>query len=462
MEPAHDRRGPGPDRQGDAPPPARALSGRRPPSPPCHARAERAEDTDWAQIDLLYAALERMQPSPVVTLNRAVAVIEGARAGGGAGDDRAARAASCRAISISTALKGALLQQLGRHDEARAAFDRAIAPGQHRRPRPPHIRQHLDHLDKESGRQKLRADVGRQLVVRPLVEPTRHRAGRTMTSTATADEAAIRAAIVKRAGHQRATPPGCATRQATCLAGTWSPRAGPASDARGHAALRHLAQPGRLPGAISWPRDEAFAPGLGPSAATKTTRTSSCGRAAPSACTTRRGHGRSSTTTVRTFDGRQPRAAIDLKPNPERRPPMADAQHFPPGPRRRRALSRRQQRRQGRRFLRQGASAPPDLTACRPTRRAATCTSISLVNGGSLMLADAYPEHGHPLETPGGYTLHLQVDDVDAWCKRAVEAGCEVAAAGHRHVLGRPLRPVPRPVRRALVGRHAPSRRAEP
>ena len=39
-----------------------------------HARAERPEDTDWTQIDLLYGALEIMQPSPVVTLNRAVAV----------------------------------------------------------------------------------------------------------------------------------------------------------------------------------------------------------------------------------------------------------------------------------------------------------------------------------------------------------------------------------------------------
>ena len=39
-----------------------------------HARAETPEDTDWAQIDLLYGALEIMQPSPVVTLNRAVAV----------------------------------------------------------------------------------------------------------------------------------------------------------------------------------------------------------------------------------------------------------------------------------------------------------------------------------------------------------------------------------------------------
>ena len=39
-----------------------------------HARAEKPEDTDWKQIDLLYGALELMQPSPVVTLNRAVAV----------------------------------------------------------------------------------------------------------------------------------------------------------------------------------------------------------------------------------------------------------------------------------------------------------------------------------------------------------------------------------------------------
>jgi RNA polymerase sigma-70 factor (ECF subfamily) len=39
-----------------------------------HAKADRPEDTDWAGVDLLYATLERMQPSPVITLNRAVAV----------------------------------------------------------------------------------------------------------------------------------------------------------------------------------------------------------------------------------------------------------------------------------------------------------------------------------------------------------------------------------------------------
>ena len=48
-----------------------------------------------------------------------------------------------------------------------------------------------------------------------------------------------------------------------------------------------------------------------------------------------------------------------------------------------------------------------------------------VVNGGSLMLADAFPEHGHPLETAGGFTLHLQVDDADALFKRALAAGAE-------------------------------------
>ena len=49
-----------------------------------------------------------------------------------------------------------------------------------------------------------------------------------------------------------------------------------------------------------------------------------------------------------------------------------------------------------------------------------------VVNGGSLMLADAFPDHGHPLEKPAAFMLHLQVDDVDAWWKRAVAAGAEV------------------------------------
>ncbi|MEI2298951.1 VOC family protein [Ensifer sp. MJa1] len=48
------------------------------------------------------------------------------------------------------------------------------------------------------------------------------------------------------------------------------------------------------------------------------------------------------------------------------------------------------------------------------------------VNGSSLMLADAYPEYGHPLEKPQAFTLTLTVDDIDAWWDRAVAAGAEV------------------------------------
>ena len=48
------------------------------------------------------------------------------------------------------------------------------------------------------------------------------------------------------------------------------------------------------------------------------------------------------------------------------------------------------------------------------------------VNGGSLMLSDAYPEHGHPYVPAQGFNLHLQVDDVEPCWRRAVAAGCEV------------------------------------
>ena len=48
------------------------------------------------------------------------------------------------------------------------------------------------------------------------------------------------------------------------------------------------------------------------------------------------------------------------------------------------------------------------------------------INGGSVMLSDAYPEYGHPLREAQGYTMHMQVDDVQAWWDRAVAAGCEI------------------------------------
>ena len=61
------------------------------------------------------------------------------------------------------------------------------------------------------------------------------------------------------------------------------------------------------------------------------------------------------------------------------------------------------------------------------------------VNGGSLMLADFFPEHGHPPVKHQGYDLHLQVDDVDPVWKRAVDAGAEIVMPvqrmfwGHRY-----------------------------
>jgi RNA polymerase sigma-70 factor (ECF subfamily) len=109
-----------------------------------HGRAARAEDTDWAQIDLLYGALEAMQPSPVITLNRAVAVSKA----------RGPEAALAMIEPLEPKLsgyfhyfgvKGGLLMQLGRHDEAREAFCRAISlansPAE-----AAHIRMHLDRL----------------------------------------------------------------------------------------------------------------------------------------------------------------------------------------------------------------------------------------------------------------------------------------------------------------------------
>ena len=94
----------------------------------CHACARRAEDTDWARLAALYARLAQLHPSPVVDLNRAVAVAraEGAPAAWALLQplredprlrDYAPLAAAC----------GDVLQRLGRTDEARAAFAQAAA-----------------------------------------------------------------------------------------------------------------------------------------------------------------------------------------------------------------------------------------------------------------------------------------------------------------------------------------------
>ncbi|MGH6681947.1 MAG: RNA polymerase sigma factor [Bradyrhizobium sp.] len=109
-----------------------------------HAHAETPEDTDWRQIDLLYGALEAIQPSPVVTLNRAVAVSK----------VRGPEAALEMIEPLETRLsnyfhffgvRGALLLQLDRNDEARVAFDRAIALA-NTSAEAAHIRMHLDRL----------------------------------------------------------------------------------------------------------------------------------------------------------------------------------------------------------------------------------------------------------------------------------------------------------------------------
>jgi RNA polymerase sigma-70 factor (ECF subfamily) len=109
-----------------------------------HARAATPEKTDWAQIDLLYANLERLQPSPVVTLNRAVAVSK-VRGPGEALAMVEPLGERLAGYFYFHGLKGALLDQLGRAEEARESFARAIALA-NTSAEAAHIRQHLDRL----------------------------------------------------------------------------------------------------------------------------------------------------------------------------------------------------------------------------------------------------------------------------------------------------------------------------
>lgn len=111
-----------------------------------HARAAKAEDTDWVEINLLYGLLEQLQPSPVVTLNRAVAVakVEGAEAALSMIEPLEDRLSG---YFHFFGLKGGLLMQLGRDEEARVAFDRAIALA-HTGAEAAHIRMHIDRLMK--------------------------------------------------------------------------------------------------------------------------------------------------------------------------------------------------------------------------------------------------------------------------------------------------------------------------
>lgn len=92
----------------------------------CHARAPRVDDTDWARIVGLYDALAQLVPSPVVRLNRAVAVARayGPEAALALVDELASEPALAR-YHLRYAVRGDLLAQLGRGAEAAAAFEAA-------------------------------------------------------------------------------------------------------------------------------------------------------------------------------------------------------------------------------------------------------------------------------------------------------------------------------------------------
>ena len=94
----------------------------------CHARAVRAEETDWSRIAALYAELASVTPSPVIELNRAVAV--GMAFGPAAGlevVDGLMREPALAGYHLLPSVRGDLLVKLGRLNEARAELERAAS-----------------------------------------------------------------------------------------------------------------------------------------------------------------------------------------------------------------------------------------------------------------------------------------------------------------------------------------------
>jgi predicted RNA polymerase sigma factor len=94
----------------------------------CHARAATAAETDWPRIVALYDAVAELAPSPVVELNRAVAV--GMAFGPAAGlelVEALVSEPSLKAYHLLPAVRGDLLRKLGRSAEARAEFERAAS-----------------------------------------------------------------------------------------------------------------------------------------------------------------------------------------------------------------------------------------------------------------------------------------------------------------------------------------------
>jgi predicted RNA polymerase sigma factor len=94
----------------------------------CHGRARTARETDWPRIAALYDALAQLSPSPVVELNRAVALsMAFGPAAGLEVADALTDEPSMRGYHLLPAVRGDLLAKLGRHAEARAEFERAAA-----------------------------------------------------------------------------------------------------------------------------------------------------------------------------------------------------------------------------------------------------------------------------------------------------------------------------------------------
>ena len=102
----------------------------------CHARARAAEETDWTRIVALYDALAQLMPSPVVELNRAVALAMafGPAAGLEVVDTLRAEP-SLEGYHLLPSVRGDLLAKLGRFEEARAEFERAASLTQNTRER---------------------------------------------------------------------------------------------------------------------------------------------------------------------------------------------------------------------------------------------------------------------------------------------------------------------------------------
>jgi RNA polymerase sigma factor (sigma-70 family) len=100
----------------------------------CHVEARTADDTDWPRIAELYAELTAVVPSPIIELNRAVAIgmAEGPEAGLSI-VDRLMREPALEDYHLLPSVRGDLLHKLGRYEEARAAFEAAAALAGNRR-----------------------------------------------------------------------------------------------------------------------------------------------------------------------------------------------------------------------------------------------------------------------------------------------------------------------------------------